>query len=155
MRKRRVPSSLSAPSDGSVATRPLGHGDELSALPVHPGAHTTSAPVNAEEFVFQLAIDERFELVAAWRFNKHKVRWLSARELEAAGPGGKRLRRERRRRARALLLGALELRFALLRALPEFRDGLVFYGVPALSGIERGGAHIERVVKRATKLRLR
>lgn len=104
----------------------------------------------------------------------HPVRTLTVGELEAAGSGGKRLRRElrrrwdlycrckppghleliprytprsirretianatgvrrwrlERRRARALLLGALELRVALLLALPEYRSSLWLYGVP-------------------------
>lgn len=63
-----------------------------------------------------------------------RMGWSSNRltdaELAAAGPGGRWLRRERERRARKLLLGALELRAALLRSLPMCHSSLWLYGVP-------------------------
>lgn len=48
--------------------------------------------------------------------------------IEAATPA--RRARLERRRARALLLGALRLRIALLEAIPECASSLWLYGVP-------------------------
>ena len=78
-----------------------------------------------------------------------ELRALSAAELARAGSGGRWLRRERRRRARALLLGALELRWALLQAFPACHSSLWLYGLPLGHGIARGGSHVARVRARA------
>lgn len=75
-----------------------------------------------------------------------EVRSLTDAELER---GGKRIRRERRRRARALLLGALELRWALLQADPMCHGSLWRYGTP--NDIPRGWAQIHRVKARAKR----
>lgn len=76
-----------------------------------------------------------------------EVRSLSDAELERGG--GKRIRRERRRRARALLLGALELQWAILRAHPSQKAGLLRYGTP--NDIPRGWDQIRRVKARAKR----
>lgn len=61
-----------------------------------------------------------------WR----RRRYVTCAELAAAGHGGRWIRQERRRRARALLLGALELRSALLVAFCSTHSSLWLYGRP-------------------------
>lgn len=78
-----------------------------------------------------------------------ELRALTAAELAAAGPGGRWLRRERRRRARALLLGALELRWSLLQCFPSCRSSLWSFGVPFGGGFSRGSRHIHELRKKA------
>lgn len=76
-----------------------------------------------------------------------EVRSLSETELQRGG--GKRIRRERRRRARALLLGALELRWAMLQADPSQWRALLRFGTP--NDIPRGWRQIMRVKARAKR----
>jgi len=78
-----------------------------------------------------------------------ELRALSRGELAAAGPGGRWLRRERRRRARALLLGALELRWNTLQCYPECIPSLWKYGLPVGGGFTRGSAHVSAVRRQA------
>lgn len=68
-----------------------------------------------------LAIIER-----PWYWRRR--RGVTCAELAAAGDGGRWIRAERRRRARALLLGALELRAALLECWPTARSSLWLHG---------------------------
>lgn len=72
-----------------------------------------------------LAINE-----AAFPWYWHRRRGVTCAELDAAGPGGRWIRQERRRRARALLLGALVLRKALLQSFANCASSLWLYGVP-------------------------
>lgn len=76
-----------------------------------------------------------------------EVRSLTDAELESGG--GRRIRRERLRRARALLLGALELQWAILRADPSQKEGLLRFGTP--NDIPRGWGQIRRVKARAKR----
>jgi len=72
-----------------------------------------------------LAVRER-DFPWYWR----RRRGVTCAELDAAGSGGRWIRAERLRRARGLLLGALELRAALLEASPACASSLWLYGIP-------------------------
>lgn len=64
-----------------------------------------------------------------WYWRRRPVSVTNA-ALEALGPGGRAIRAERLRRARGLLLGALELRAALIECMPTQREWLWRWGIP-------------------------